>query len=61
MMDLVDFLVRLGKAFARLGEGRICLGEPVIVPVWGRFHGLVCDCLWLASGPLYDLFESVIS
>ena len=29
--------------------------------VWGQFRGLVCDCLWLASGPLYDLFESVIA
>ena len=29
--------------------------------VLGWFHGLVCDCLWLALGPLSDLFESVIS
>ena len=37
MMELVDFLVRLGKGVARLGkplrlgEGRLRLGEPVIV------------------------------
>ena len=43
------------------------LGELVIVrglclwPIWGRFHGSVYDFLWLASGPLYDLFESVIA
>ena len=30
-------------------------------PVWGRFRDLVCDYLWLASGPLYDLFENVIA
>ena len=49
----------------RLGEGRLRLGEPVTMlrpwPVWGWFHGSVCDCLWLASRPLYDLFESVIA
>ena len=27
--------------------------------VWGRSCGPGCDCLWLASRPLYDLFESV--
>ena len=59
-MDLVDFLVRLGEAFAYLGEGRLRLGLCSWL-VWGRFRGSVCDCLWITSGPSYDLFESVIS
>ena len=29
------------------------------VIVCGRSHGLKCDCLWLASGPMCDLFENV--
>ena len=64
-MELVKFLVRLGEGVARLGKGRLRLGEYVTVrdlcswPVMGRFRGLVCDCLWLASRP--SLFESVIA
>ena len=63
----MDILVRLGEAFARLREERLRLGEPVTcgglcsLPVLGWFRGPVCDYLWLALGPLYDLFESVIS
>ena len=76
----MEFLVRLGEAFARLVEplhvgkgrlrlskGRLRLSEPLIVRglclwlVLGRSHGPIYDCLWLASGPLYDLFKSVIA
>ena len=33
--------------------------EVYVHGLFGQFHGSVYDCLWLASGPLYDLFESV--
>ena len=62
----MDFLVCLGKPL-RLGEDRLCLGELTIVrglclqPVWGRSRGLVCDWCGLLRGPLYDLFECVVS
>ena len=63
----MEFLVPLGESVARLGEGRLCLSKLVTVRglsswhVWDRFRGPVYDCLWLASGPLYDWFESVIA
>ena len=35
--------------------------RPVLMAFMGSVSWPVCDCLWLASGPLYDLVESVIA
>ena len=63
---IVKFLVLLGEGVAPLGKP-LHLGEPMTAgglylwPVWGWSRGPVCDCLWLPSGPLYDLFKGVIA
>ena len=58
-LHLGEGCVLLGKG-VRLGEVVTCGGLRLWL-VWGRSSGSVCDCLWLASGQLYDLFESVIA
>ena len=54
-MDLVVRIPWSGLAVGSGGGG----GGGKAPHVWGRSCGPSCDCLWLASRPLYDLFESV--
>ena len=49
----MEFLVRLGKPVTVL--------RPVFMTCLGSVLWPICDCLWLASGPLYDWFESFIT
>ena len=56
----MEFLVRLSKGRLRIGKPGTVRG-PRLWLVWGRSRGPVCDCCGLLQGPLYDLFECVIT